>query len=81
MVETKERELEIRPPEGLAELAHALSAGVLILKPDGSLGGADERALSLLACRDRNELARCWESVRERICEQKKGSCKAATAD
>src|SRR6476660_5187471 len=63
MVETKERELETRPPEGLAELAHALSAGVLILKPDGSLGGADERALSLLACRDRGELAHCWEEI------------------
>lgn len=63
MVETKERELETRPPEGLAELAHALAAGVLILKPDGSLGGADEKALALLACRDKGELGRCWEEV------------------
>jgi signal transduction histidine kinase len=63
MVETTERQLETRPPEGLAELARALSAGVLLMKQDGSLGGADEQALSLLACRDRGDLARCWEEV------------------
>jgi signal transduction histidine kinase len=63
MVETTERQLETRPPEGLAELARALSAGVLLLKPDGSFGGADERAIALLSCRDRSELARCWEEI------------------
>jgi hypothetical protein len=63
MVGTTERRLETRPPEGLAELARTLSAGVLLQKPDGGIGGADERALALLGCDDGNELARCWEEI------------------
>jgi nitrogen fixation/metabolism regulation signal transduction histidine kinase len=63
MVETTERGLETRPPEGLTELAHALSAGVLLQRPDGGIGGGDERALELLGCADRSELARCWEEI------------------
>jgi hypothetical protein len=63
MVGTTERRLETRPPEGLTELVRALSVGVLLQKPDGGIGGGDERALELLGCADRSELARCWEEI------------------
>jgi PAS domain-containing protein len=63
MVGTTERGLETRPPAGLTELVRALSVGVLLQKPDGGISGGDERALELLGCEDRGELARCWEEI------------------
>lgn len=63
MVGTTERGLETRPPEGLTELMRALAVGVLWQKPDGAIGGGDERALELLGCADKTELAGCWEEI------------------
>jgi two-component system, NtrC family, sensor histidine kinase HydH len=72
MVETTEKPLET--PAGLDDLARTLSAGVLLLKPDGGLAAADERALALLGCRERGELARRWEEIRPSLAAAEPGT-------
>jgi signal transduction histidine kinase len=63
MVETTEKQLATRPPRELDELARTLSPGILLLAADGSLAAADERALTLLGCRDRSELSARWGEI------------------
>jgi len=50
-----------------SDLAGALQPGVLVLRPGGAIGSADDRALELLGCADRGDQERAWGEVRPRL--------------
>jgi len=48
-------------------LAGALKPGLLLLRPGGAIGSADERAMELLGCLSRAHLESTWNEVRPRL--------------
>jgi signal transduction histidine kinase len=58
-----------------------LAVGVLLQKPDGGIGGGDERALELLGCEDRSELSHCWEELAPLLATVATGAAGQETAE